>query len=84
MALSDSRYFPNFGIVTAQLYGGTEAAPIFLDGIYNGTYIVEEDPNATITISGTAATPLPAALPLFASGIGAGLLAPRRRKTGRA
>jgi hypothetical protein len=66
------------------LYGGPESAPFFIDGVYHGTYIVEVDPNATITISGTAATPLPAALPLFASGIGAGFLALRRRKAKRA
>jgi hypothetical protein len=50
-------------------------------GITSGTYVWTLETNDTMTAySGPAATPLPSALPLFASGLGAlGLLGWRRK-----
>jgi len=83
--LADGRFFGIFGISTgSQLYSGPESSPTFIIGVYTGTYDIGIDPNATITVSATA-TPLPAALPMFAGGFGAlGLLAWRRRSKGSA
>jgi len=80
--LSDFDFFGypfNPGIFGPLLYSGTEANPTFLYGLFHGEYfIVETDPHATIAIS---STPLPAALPLFAGGLGAlGLGAWRRKR----
>jgi hypothetical protein len=71
----------------AQYYSGLESSPTFLLGVYTQQYDYATDGNyATITISAindASATPLPAALPLFATGIGAlGLLGWRRKRKG--
>ena len=84
--LNDGIYFnypdPGLaGLYGPQLYTGTEANPTFLLGSFAETYSPDGNTfyNATVTIAAT--TPLPAALPLFASGIGAiGLVAWRKRK----
>jgi hypothetical protein len=84
---SDTVYFtypPDYpGVFAAQLYTGPESSPTFIYGVFQGTYTdapLALDPDATITISATP-TPLPAALPMFASGLGAlGLIAWRRKK----
>ena len=84
--LNDGIYFnypdPGLaGLLGPQLYSGTEANPTFSLGSFAEIYSPDGNTfyNATVTI--TTATPLPAALPLFASGIGAiGLAAWRRKK----
>jgi len=76
--LSDTTYFPDGGITSAQLYTGTEQAPTFVPGTYTGSYGIEADPLATITIS---ATPLPSTWLMLVGGfIGLGFFAHRGTK----
>jgi hypothetical protein len=66
---------------TSQFFNGTTAAPSFAPGTFDvtatGTFA---DFPATVTIADVATTPLPAALPLFAAGLGAMGFAGWRRK----
>jgi hypothetical protein len=69
-----------FDLGGPQLYAGDESSPMFALGTYTLTGIGNESSENvdTLTIS---ATPLPAALPLFASGsAGLGLLGWKRRR----
>ena len=74
-------YFGSLGIYALQLYSGSESSPTFLLGIYPGTY-GEEDPGATIEISGT---PLPSTWTMLIAGfVGLGFLAYRGKKSAAA
>jgi hypothetical protein len=74
-------YFGSLGIYAAQLYSGSESSPTFLLGIYPGTY-GEEDPGATIEISGT---PLPSTWTMLIAGfVGLGFLSFRGKKSAAA
>jgi len=68
-----------------QLFSGTEAAPHFAPGIFGFTGDTKKGvpANETLTISAVvAATPAPAALPLFASAIGGlGFVGWRRKRS---
>jgi hypothetical protein len=62
-----------------QLYSGPEGDPTFILGTFFPLYNYMDGQNDSITISSSA--PLPAALPLFATGLGAlGLLGWRRKR----
>lgn len=77
--LSEQYYFGPDGIETSsQLYSGTEQDPTFIPGTYYGTYVLLEDPDATIVIS---QSPLPSTWVMMLSGIlGFGSLIYRRCK----
>ncbi|HVT53620.1 MAG TPA: hypothetical protein VHE77_18705 [Dongiaceae bacterium] len=62
-----------------QAYSGDEGTPLFSIGTYN--FEDFSGGHATLTISAIAATPVPAALPLFASAIaGLGFVGWRRKR----
>ncbi len=74
-------YFGHLEIYTAMLYSSPESSPTFLLGTYTGLNSVT---GYTDTVKITA-TPLPAALPLFAGGLGGlGLLGWRRKRKAQA
>jgi hypothetical protein len=66
-----------FNILTSQVFSGSLGDPTFLLGTFTGP----GGAGGSITITDdVATTPLPAALPLFAAGLGAMGFAGRRRK----
>ena len=72
-----------FDVLGDQVYSGPEAAPLFS----LGTFLVPTDFNtnsnihAVLTVSAIATTPIPAALPLFASALGGlGFVGWRRKR----
>jgi hypothetical protein len=68
-----------FDLSGPQIYSGLVSAPVFVTGVFTGFTIFSGGSSLdTLTIS---QTPLPAALPLFATGLGAlGLLGWRRKR----
>jgi hypothetical protein len=73
-----------FDLSGAQLYSGSVKSPQFVLGTYDFIPFTGDFGASTLTISPISATPLPAALPLFAGGLGAlGLLGWCRRRKQR-
>jgi len=77
-SLSSNLTTPSFYVIFSALSGSYEILQaIEAGGFYDSTSVYDRAP----TLSAIAATPLPAALPLFATGLGAlGLLGWRRKR----
>ena len=77
---------PTDGIFNSQTLGGFEFLDSSVDPKTSISWIAfEGDASGSFGIQGVAATPLPAALPLFAGGLGAlGLLGWRRKRNAKA
>ena len=83
-AVVGAPFGPNYGLIIPDFFPANFVG--FTGGTFTDAYIYYNGDNnlptgLTITFSEVSATPLPAALPLFASGLGAlGLLGWRRKK----
>jgi hypothetical protein len=72
-------------ILTLEIWATAPHSAAAVNNVYFRNFVVTDDPDGvpvgTFDVSGVSATPLPAALPLFATGLGAlGLLGWRRRR----